>query len=370
MELEFHVPKHKFHSRCRTIENENQLIDSMFIKQNGDRKVISSFKKSFEGLDEHQILEKVSNNNNFDQTCYLLFYHWYERRYNVNVIQRENSIVFNPIIKNSIIPVVRITNKVLHDEVREEFVKKIHSKRFEGFSIFYEYFYDFLPNIEKFTFEEFIGREFVYYLIDLFPYIFSIRNDNGFYYRFPKIKINRHFEKYYTNLILIYTRGLPNFYPRINDRRLYFSYCPTSFIDFDVKEIENEIRVLKGLPKIGEGWISETTLYYQLKESFVNEIVVHHGNPKWLGLQHVDIWFPDYRIGIEYQGIQHDKPIEYFGGEESFLKGLERDKRKKDLFVQNDSKLIEVREGFDLNVLIKEIELHIKEFRNLNTDKL
>jgi hypothetical protein len=111
-------------------------------------------------------------------------------------------------------------------------------------------------------------------------------------------------------------------------------------------------------------------LYYQLKEYFVDEIVVHHGNPKWLGLQHVDIWFPDYKIGIEYQGIQHDKPIEYFGGEESFLKGLERDKRKKDLFVQNESNLIEVREGFDLKVLIKEIELHIKEFRNLNTDKL
>jgi len=367
MEIEFHVPKHKFHSRCRTIENENQLINSLFFKKNGEKKIISSFKKSFDGLNEHQIVEMISNNNNFDQTCYLIFYHWYERRYNINVVQKENSILFNPIIKNSIIPVVRITNKILHDEVRFEFVKKIHSKRFPSFSIFYEYFYDFLPNIEDLSFEELIGKEFVHYLIDLFPHIFSVRNDNGFYYRIPKIKMNKHFEKYYTNLILTYTRGLPNFYPRVNDRGLYFSHSPISFIDFDIKEIENKIRVEKGLPKIGEGWISETTLYYQLKEYFIDEIVVHHGNPSWLGLQHCDIWFPEYKIGIEYQGIQHDRPIEYFGGEVSFLKNVERDKRKKDLFLKNNAHLIEVREGFEFKRLVKEIENEIK-IRKINPD--
>ena len=63
------------------------------------------------------------------------------------------------------------------------------------------------------------------------------------------------------------------------------------------------------------GFINE-----DMKTHFKLEEVFHHGNPKWLGLQHVDIWFPKYKIGIEYQGKQHDEPVEFFGGEESFLK--------------------------------------------------
>ena len=31
--------------------------------------------------------------------------------------------------------------------------------------------------------------------------------------------------------------------------------------------------------------------------------------------KHVDIWIPKHKIGIEYQGVQHDKPIEYFVGD-------------------------------------------------------
>ena len=31
--------------------------------------------------------------------------------------------------------------------------------------------------------------------------------------------------------------------------------------------------------------------------------------------------FPKENIGIEYQGEQHDSPVEFFGGEESFEKG-------------------------------------------------
>jgi hypothetical protein len=86
-----------------------------------------------------------------------------------------------------------------------------------------------------------------------------------------------------------------------------------------------------------------------------------------LGLQHCDIWFPEYKIGVEYQGIQHDRPIEYFGGEVSFLKNVERDKRKKDLFLKNNAHLIEVREGFEFKRLVKEIENEIK-IRKINPD--
>ena len=90
---------------------------------------------------------------------------------------------------------------------------------------------------------------------------------------------------------------------------------------------ENEFRTSRGVPRIGEGWVSETNLYYELKSHFENETVIHHGKPKWLGNQHVDIWFPKFKIGVEYQGKQHFEPIEFFGGEESFIRNQERDYR-------------------------------------------
>ena len=57
-----------------------------------------------------------------------------------------------------------------------------------------------------------------------------------------------------------------------------------------------------------------TELYYKIKETFPNEKVVHHGKPSWLGQQHLDIYFPYKNIAIEYQGLQHQEPVEFFGG--------------------------------------------------------
>lgn len=115
-------------------------------------------------------------------------------------------------------------------------------------------------------------------------------------------------------------------------------------------------RISKGLPKIGEGWISETELFQKIKNHFYREKVIQHGKPKWLGRQHVDIWISKYRIGIEFQGKQHYEPIAYFGGIETFKKNQERDIRKKDLFKKNNAHLIEVTHGYNLENLIKKIE--------------
>jgi hypothetical protein len=127
-----------------------------------------------------------------------------------------------------------------------------------------------------------------------------------------------------------------------------------------VLSFQNDFRVSKGIPKIGEGWVSETELFHLLDNKFNNEIVQHHGKPKWLGRQHVDIWFPKHKIGIEYQGLQHDKPIDFFGGEEAFIKNKERDKRKKRLFKEHNSSLIEVRKDYCFDSLVKEINKLIK----------
>jgi hypothetical protein len=124
-------------------------------------------------------------------------------------------------------------------------------------------------------------------------------------------------------------------------------------------DTQNEFRIAKGIPKIGEGWVSETELFYLLKEEFHNVVVQHHGKPKWLGRQHVDIWFPDFGIGIEYQGLQHDQPIDFFGGKMGFESNKKRDERKKKLFVENNCHLIEVRTNYDLNSLVNEIRKYM-----------
>ena len=127
-----------------------------------------------------------------------------------------------------------------------------------------------------------------------------------------------------------------------------------------VYSLQNDFRVSKGIPKIGEGWVSETELFYLLKENLPSEKIIHHGKPKWLGRQHVDIWFPKRKIGIEYQGLQHDKPVDFFGGEEGFIEGQKRDLRKKELFKENNSILIEVRKDYKLEDVVNQIKKHLK----------
>ena len=50
------------------------------------------------------------------------------------------------------------------------------------------------------------------------------------------------------------------------------------------RESENIFREEeKDIPKVGEGWVSETALYHQIKDTFPEEEIIHHGRPSWLG---------------------------------------------------------------------------------------
>jgi len=129
----------------------------------------------------------------------------------------------------------------------------------------------------------------------------------------------------------------------------------TSFFEREIRESENDLRLSKGLPKIGEGWISETELYYKIKNKFSNYKVIHHGKPTWLGKQHLDIYIPDLNIGIEYQGKQHVVPVEFFGGEISFQENKKRDLRKKKLCEENSCTLYEVFPEDDFNEFVDKI---------------
>ena len=93
-----------------------------------------------------------------------------------------------------------------------------------------------------------------------------------------------------------------------------------------LKEAENRLREKKGLPRIGEGWVSETRLYRLVQSVFPD--AEQHAMPQWLRPQHLDVFVPSRKIAFEYQGRQHFEPIDFFGGQESFESTIKRDKLK------------------------------------------
>lgn len=105
------------------------------------------------------------------------------------------------------------------------------------------------------------------------------------------------------------------------------------------RERENELREKMGLPRIGEGWVAETDLYYKVQKLFPHLEVVQHASPVWLGKQHLDVFIPEAGIAIEYQGHQHFAPVDYFGGEDSYTRTVQRDAHKRNLCRRHGVKL-------------------------------
>ncbi len=122
-----------------------------------------------------------------------------------------------------------------------------------------------------------------------------------------------------------------------------------------LREAENLLREKRELPRIGEGWISETKLYQEIKNHFNNTAVVQHARPEWLKPQHLDVFLPIHKIAIEFQGAQHIRPVDYFGGEKAFKQQKKRDERKIKLCQENNCQLIEVFQGYDKNEVFEKI---------------
>ena len=132
---------------------------------------------------------------------------------------------------------------------------------------------------------------------------------------------------------------------------------------YDSKELENELRVKFGYPKIGEKWISETILYQIVKEIFnEREIIFHYRGRELEGLE-IDIFIPSLKLGFEYQGQQHFKAIEHWGGKEGLEKRVENDNRKKHLCKLAGYHLVEIFHYDDLtnNTVLNKVSKFIEQ---------
>lgn len=247
--------------------------------------------------------------------------------------------------------------------------KEIERMYGDNFSFFYSLF-----NINK-SYQEIINE---------FPQDFPKWMDHKEYfggkYGVRKTFDNHHLKsdicKFYKKIERKYGRGQTNWFDSTKSIFDYYNFNIMSFNIFLERIVLkilsslvinniNNFRKYKGVPLSGEGWVSETDLYNKIKNHYSKLKVIQHGKPKWLKRQHVDIWLSEYKIGVEFHGEQHFRPIEFFGGEEVFKKTIERDERKIELFKKNNSSLIIVKDGYIFSDLISKIDFIIN-----NTKKI
>lgn len=89
------------------------------------------------------------------------------------------------------------------------------------------------------------------------------------------------------------------------------------------RRAENIVRTKMGLKNVGDALVNETLLANITKKLFPDAIRQY--SPKWLGKFIIDIYIPSLNIAIEYNGMQHYKPIERFGGAEKLIQQQVRD---------------------------------------------
>lgn len=67
----------------------------------------------------------------------------------------------------------------------------------------------------------------------------------------------------------------------------------------------------------------------------------------------------DYKIAIEYDGLQHYEPIEFFGGQKEFQRRIKLDAKKDELCKQNGFYMFRMKYNYtdeDFYNLCKQIE--------------
>jgi len=88
--------------------------------------------------------------------------------------------------------------------------------------------------------------------------------------------------------------------------------------------------------------VSEHKMLEFIKEIFKGNEVRYCYRPNWLQRMELDVYVPHLKLGFEYQGVQHFKPIDFFGGKETYIAQAQRDKLKKEICDKEDVTLIYV----------------------------
>lgn len=91
----------------------------------------------------------------------------------------------------------------------------------------------------------------------------------------------------------------------------------------------------KGEDKITK-YLRDKSISFKSQKTFKGLVGLGGGNLKY------DFYIPDYKLLIEYNGEQHYKPVEAFGGENQLEIQKEHDQRKRDYAKEHNYKLLEI----------------------------
>jgi hypothetical protein len=144
----------------------------------------------------------------------------------------------------------------------------------------------------------------------------------------------------------------------------YFLLYQKKFPNKTATDIENELRTYFEYPKIGEKWISETILYKTVQLIFSPLNVEFHYRGKELKGLELDVWIPEVKLGIEYQGQQHYKAVSIWGGEEKLKEQRARDKQKKSICKSLGYTLVEFK--YNEKISFEEVDKKIRKFKPLH----
>ena len=137
----------------------------------------------------------------------------------------------------------------------------------------------------------------------------------------------------------------------------------------DARTLENQLRERFGYPRVGEKRISETLLFKIIQTLFGGTKVVRHYRGAELGGLELDIWIPDLRLGIEYQGEQHYQVIEPWGAVSGLSKRIENDRKKRQLCKSAGYNLVEFRyeENLTEDRVVKKLRSYLERLREHRT---
>lgn len=104
-----------------------------------------------------------------------------------------------------------------------------------------------------------------------------------------------------------------------------------------------ECKVSKGEEQIGI-WLNE----YNKEYKFQYNIKINGSN------HYFDFYIPEDNLIIEYNGLQHYKPIKFFGGEKGFQYLQERDNLKQEYCIQNKINFLIISYNENINKKLEE----------------
>lgn len=82
------------------------------------------------------------------------------------------------------------------------------------------------------------------------------------------------------------------------------------------------------------------------------------------GFLSYDFYLPDFNLLIEFQGEQHERPVDYFGGDRQFKIQQEHDKRKRNYAKIHDINLLEIW-YYDINNVENIIEQYLHNLKSV-----